>query len=254
MSKKVKKEDVDFKKYLNFYKFSVNLPGSGDKINFKPVSTYSLKKLLSYSGSEDFINIEEGLDELIESCVLDDGFCVDNLYLEDRFFLLLEIRKKSKGKYLEFTLNCPNCGSQTLQKINLDEMKVKKLDLDNDKDVVKLDENISLRMSPMTRKVQKEAIKLAFNNTNDKDEANAEATIISYANCIKEIITPDGVIEDPSEEDKMYLMKEGFDFMYERISEWFRSIDFGLDLKYKVKCLHCNEETESEVPVEDFFY
>ena len=50
----------DFKKYLNVYQFETTLPGTGELIQFKPITTGQIKKLLVYEGSEN-LNIIENI-------------------------------------------------------------------------------------------------------------------------------------------------------------------------------------------------
>jgi TusA-related sulfurtransferase len=48
-------------------------------------------------------------------------------------FLLLELRKKTKGEVLEFKIDCPKCKSQSLNRVNLDALKLTKLDNEDKK-------------------------------------------------------------------------------------------------------------------------
>ena len=86
----------DFKKYLNVYEFETTLPGSGVTIKFKPITTGQMKKLLVYENETDPSMVEEAMDELINSSVSTEGFDVKDVWLQDRFFLLVEIRRKTK--------------------------------------------------------------------------------------------------------------------------------------------------------------
>jgi hypothetical protein len=139
----------DFKKYLNVYEFECELPGSKKKVKFKPLTTGQMKKLLIYEGEEDEVKVEGALDELISSAIITKDFNIEELYLQDRFFLLVELRKKTKGSLYKFQINCPECGSQSIIKIGLDKLPVKKLEKEEEE--IKIDDNISLVLSQIKR-------------------------------------------------------------------------------------------------------
>jgi len=135
-----------FLEYLNIYEFETTLPGSGETIRFQPLTTGQLKKLLVYENETDIMIQEDALDNLICSCVTSENFDIDNLYLQDRFFLLMEIRKKTKGEKYDFTYKCPKCESQILNSLNLDDLKVTKIPEDIDNSLALTDHiGISLR-------------------------------------------------------------------------------------------------------------
>ena len=101
-----KPSTIDFRNYLNVYEFNTTLPGSGEEVTFRPITTGQLKKLLIYENETDPMVIEGALDDLISSCIVNEDFNINDLYLQDRFFLLVEIRKKSKGENYSFQYNC----------------------------------------------------------------------------------------------------------------------------------------------------
>jgi hypothetical protein len=79
----------DFKKYLNVYEFETTLPGSGEVIKYKPITTGQLKKLLIYEDDDDPSIIEEALDDLITSSVISEGFDVTDLKVHIIILILL---------------------------------------------------------------------------------------------------------------------------------------------------------------------
>ena len=118
----------NFRSYINSYVFETDLPGSGMSVSFKPVTTGQIKKLLLYETTDDPMAIETALDEMINECVVTpEGFNVQNLYIQDRFFLLVEIRKATRGANYQFQTMCTSCGSQSQQNINLSNLPVTRL-------------------------------------------------------------------------------------------------------------------------------
>ena len=64
----------DFRKYLNVHEFEAILPGSGEKVKFKPLTTAQIKKLLVYGDDESPLILEQALDDIINSAVIDEDY------------------------------------------------------------------------------------------------------------------------------------------------------------------------------------
>lgn len=241
---------VDLSKYLNVYNFSTVLPGSGETVKFKPISTFQLKELISYDGDGD-----EALDNLINSCVTTEGFDVKNLSLQDRFFLLVELRKKSKGSKYALSYSCNSCHGQVLDSLNLDKLKVKKLgDLDY---TIKLDDNISVTVKLLTRSIRiaaAEKVKqlIASGKYKEEDKLVDEA-IMSYLMCVTSIVTPGGVIDNPELEQLIFLFSQAPASFYDTMVKWFDDLDFGVEFKTELTCKHCKHKEKIEIPLESFF-
>jgi len=198
--------EKNFKKYLNVYEFESELPGSGETVKFKPLTTNNMKKLLQYEDEKNLYKISEALDELIKLSVVDENFDIDNMYLRDRFKLLIDIRKKTKGEQYSFSFNCPECGSQNMNGVNLDELQVKK----KDNDIGKIDiyEDVSLEVEHIKRKDEKEAISYISDIENlSESKVEIEHWVNTIASSILSIETPEGKDEDLSFEDKKYIVE-----------------------------------------------
>jgi len=266
----------NFKRYLNVYEFETVLPGSGEGVKFRPITTGQIKKLLVYEGAEEPEVIEKALDEIIAGCVVDESFDIKKMYLPDRFFLLLELRKATKGNMYEFKSMCPSCNSQSLQTVDLQKLPVKKLNISKPKpvvkgkkgvievketnvvddwNVVKLNDKISIRVMPVTRGIQMEAAEIMRNSFPDASmvEKAVNVSTIIYALAIQEIITPEGVDKDVSLEDKIYLLDNITQGELENLTNWFDKNDFGVDFAFDIVCPQCHLKVRRDVPMEDFF-
>ena len=253
----VKKEQpvkLDFRNYLNVYEFDTTLPGSGEVVKFRPITTGQLKRLLVYENETDPMVIEGALDELISSSVISEEFNINKLYLQDRFFLLVELRRKSKGDNYKFQYDCPKCNSQTMQVIKLSDLPVKKMpeDIDN---VIKIDNNLSVKLSHVTRGMQKNAIKSIKNMKQMNNTQRAtEMALATHASAVISIVTPEGEITEPSIEDSRYLLDNISTESYTDIRDWFDKYDFGMDFTFEIKCSSCDKSERVDVPVENFFF
>lgn len=294
----------DFKKYLNAYVFESEMPSDGSTVKYKPITTGQIKKLLLYEASDDANTIEDALDDLIEECVVSPAdFDVKSIYLQDRFYLLVEIRRATKGSKYTFETACPKCESQTFHSIDLGSLTVRKLERAEPKvvetieltdapepkamkkkgpsmkliesgkepkkveiitskpvdtwNVIKINDNISIRTELITRNTQLEAQEILTNSTKGLELSDIQKAImnatITNALCIKSVITPAGE-EEVSLEDKIYLLDNLTQTEMEYITNWFEQKDFGLDFSIPAKCAQCGNEDKRDIPLDSFFY
>ena len=246
---------LDFRNYLNVYEFETVLPGSGETVKFRPITTGQLKQLLVYENETNPIVVEKALDEtLITSSVISEGFNINNLYLQDRFFLLVEIRRKSKGDNYQFEYVCPECKSQSVQNVKLNELKVTSIPEDI-KDIVEIDKNLSVKLAHVTRGGQKEAYKNIKNIKKLTDTQRiTEMSLFTHAASIQSIIVPEGEITDATIMDRKYLLENIPTNAYEKIRDWFSDNNFGMDFNYTIACKGCDHEEILDIPIENFFF
>lgn len=280
----------NFKRYLNFYEWETTLPGSGAKVKYKPITTGQIKRLLLYGEIDDSTSIENALDTLISECVVTEGFNIKEQYLQDRFYLMVEIRNVTKGYKYTFPSNCFMCDSQTHQTVDLSKMVVKKLNKNVTKEDVKqtvkptskkkgkleliedvttpvvsktvdvpwnlvnINDNISITLNILTRQMQEDIMELLKDSELTEEQKSAEMNILGYAIAIENIITPEGVETDLQFQDKVYFIENLTPMEKEKIDDWYVKNSFGLDFTFKVKCIHCGDETERVIPLDSFFY
>lgn len=244
-----------FYDHVNVYEFRCELPGVQQEVLFKPVNTGQLKKLLTYENETNLLIQEQALDDLISSSVLSEDFNIDELYLEDRFFLLVELRKKTKGEVLEFSLTCPKCKSQTLNRIDLNDLPVKPLDKEASM-TVDLGNKIKVHLRRLKRKHQKEIKPSMLPKGLTPTQAQAEVQILYHACAIDKIETESGVDENLKLTDKRYLVENIPTGDYDKIREALDELSFGVDLTYRMSCGQptCDFEWSTLVPVENNFF
>ena len=258
----------DFKKYLNVYEFNATLPGSGKTVTYKPITTGQMKNLLMYEEDDDPMVIEEILDDLISSSVITEDFDVKDLYLQDRFFLLIEIRKQSKGRHFSFKINCPVCNSQFLQNVDLDKLPFTPKESEINP-FVEVNENITVALDFIKRQDQQLAANIV--NQNQKEMTHmqklADMSLIATALTIQVFITPEGEDEEVSIEDKVYFLENLQQKEFEKITGWYGDNNFGIDFVAEMKCPHivppkrkggpgksCEFTEQMTIPLENFFF
>lgn len=254
MTQEIKKTNWkdQFKQDLNVYEFETTLPGNGKTVRFKPIVTKTLKKLLVFENTRDQKTAEQALDVIIENSVLDEGFDVEDLFLQDRFALLLAIRMKSKGESYQFEYKCPKCESQSIQSVNLNNFKIKELEKEYDKEL-SLTENIIIGIDFIKRKEQKEAMEYIDKNIKDDNEKQMDLALCSLALAIKYVKAGDERDDELSLDDRMYLIDNLPGQVLDKIKNWFADHAFGPDMNFTRKCPHCKNIEKTLIPMENFF-
>lgn len=242
-----------FRDVLNVYTFGCKLPGTGEEIEFKPLTTGQLKKLLTYEGETNPIVQEQAIDMLIASAIVTPGFDPNNLYLEDRFFLLIQIRKKSKGEVLEFVHNCEKCGSQTLTRINLDDLPIINRKEDEDS-IIDLGFGIKVKLKHVVRR---DYIALDPRILKGLSETQAAVEMQTWidASGIESVETEQhGIETNLTIQDRKFLLENIPTSAYEKIKKWNEDNFFGVDFKYTITCVKCRDIQEIEIPIEGAFF
>src|SRR6056297_2360097 len=246
---------IDINKYVNSYEFDYTLPGSNEVILYKPITTGQLKKLLPYEKETDPIVVERVLDNLISSCVISEGFDINKLYLEDRFALLIELRKKSKGEEYSFIYTCPNCKKKTPVTQDLNKLKLIKKSHDNN--LFFINDSLSCEIDQITRGEQIKVYEIIKKEKIDNPNLKmAQIATYSYAMAMRTFHTPEGNTDDVSIEDKVNIIDGTFnDSKYKEFVQWFVDNSFGIDFTFEFKCSNeeCGKKDTYSIPLNNFF-
>ena len=243
-----------FYDHVNVYDFSCELPGSKETIQFKPVNTGQIKKLLTYENEQNYVIQEQALDMLITSSVLSEDFDINNMYIYDRLFLLIEIRKKTKGESIEYQITCPECNSQSLNKIDLNALELTKID-EELTSALELSNGIKVYLRHLKRHHQVEDIQAKFFHRNmTEKEKMYMAQILFHACAIEKVETPSGMDENILLEDRMYFVEKIPMNEMEKIKKRADEMAFGWKLEQKIKCVHCKYEHVDQIPIQNNFF
>jgi hypothetical protein len=241
--------------FLNPYSKVVELPSISGSVEIKPITTGQMKKILSYEDNDDPFIIEDILDDIVRGCVTTEGFDIDNLTIQDRFLLLVEIRKITKGKDYTFNIDCPECKTELINNIDLDTLEINPYP-DNIDTKVKLTDALSANLTFITRGMQKQAVEIVRSNKSlNEDQQMAEMATYLYALAITTFDTPAGEITDSPVEDKKELLDNLSETSYQAINDWFNKYDYGVVFKFKPFCRFCGwKGKEEDIPVSGFFF
>jgi hypothetical protein len=85
-------------------------------------------------------------------------------------------------------------------------------------------------------------------------QKQAELTVVLQSAGINKIIKDNEVFEDLTLVDKKFFIEEMPTIVYERVSQWYKNNDYGVDSMIKHKCISCGNEIEFEVTPDNFFF
>ena len=130
---------------INTPTYELELPSNGKKIRYRPFLVREEKILIMALESEDMKQITNAIVQILSECIQTKGVKVSDLSTFDIEYLFLNIRARSVGETVEVNVTCPDDGETSVQiEIDIDEIKVQKDK--NHKNIIKLDDNLSMKL------------------------------------------------------------------------------------------------------------
>jgi len=221
--------------------FELELPSTGQTIQYRPFLVKEEKVLLFALESENTKQITNAVKSVIKNCIKTKGIKVEDLPTFDIEYLFLNIRGKSVGEDIEVNLICPDDGETSVPvTISVDDIEVQKSK--DHKKQIKLNDEIMIEMRYPTLN---QFIKDNF----DVENLDSEKSFDLVASCISQVITEDEVWEAEN-----CTKKEMLEFLEQMNSTQFREIEkfFATmpKLSHTVKLKNPNTNVESEVVLE----
>ena len=107
--------------------FELDLPSTGQTIEYRPFLVKEEKVLLYALESESQKQISNAVKTVIKNCIKSKNIKVDKLPTFDIEYLFLNIRGKSVGEDIEVNLICPDDGeTQVTVQINVEDIQVQR--------------------------------------------------------------------------------------------------------------------------------
>ena len=222
--------------------YELELPSTGETIQYRPFLVKEEKLLLIALESEDTKQITTAIKTVIKNCILSKNIKVESLPTFDIEYLFLNIRGKSVGEEIEVNIICPDDSeTQVSVNINLDDIQVQKDENHNNK--IKLDDSIMMEMRyPSLDQFIKNNFDLSDKNVMDQ-------SFDLIGSCIDKIYTEDEVWSSGD-----VTKKEIADFLESMNSSQFKDIEKFFEtmpkLSHTVKVTNPVTQVESEVVLE----
>ena len=222
--------------------YELELPSTGESIQFRPFLVKEEKVLVLALESEDTKQITTAIKAVIKSCVQTKGIKVEALPTFDIEFLFLNIRGKSVGEKIEVNIICPDDETTEVPvSIDLDEIRVQKNDEHTRQ--IKIDDTLMMEM-------KYPSLDQFIKNNFDFENKNAmDQSFDLIASCVDKIYSEDDVwaADDCTK-------KELKDFLEQMNSSQFKSIETFFEtmpkLSHKIKVTNPKTKVESEVVLE----
>tara|TARA_Y100000593_G_scaffold94479_1_gene193772 strand:- start:2326 stop:3045 length:720 start_codon:yes stop_codon:yes gene_type:complete len=222
--------------------YELELPSTGQTINYRPFLVKEEKLLVLALESEDTKEITNAIKNVIKSCIKTRGVKVESLPTFDIEYLFLNIRGKSVGEDIEVNVICPDDKkTQVPVKISIDDIKVQKnKDHDNK---IKLDNNLMMEMKYPSLS---EFIK---NNFDFTESGGVDQSFDLIATCIDKIYSEEEVwaIADCTK-------KEVNDFLDSMNTSQFKSIEKFFEtmpkLSHEFKVTNPNTKVKNTIVLE----
>ena len=222
--------------------YELELPSTGELIQFRPFLVKEEKLLVIAMESEDTKQITNALKSVIKNCILTKGIKIETLPTFDIEYLFLNIRGKSVGEELDVNIICPDDGKTEVSVlINLEDIEVQKNDEHEKK--IKIDDTIMIEM-------KYPSLDQFIKNNFDFNKRNAmDQSFELIASCIGTIFT-----EDEAWSTADCSKKEVTEFLESMNSSQFKGIEKFFEtmpkLSHKVSVKNPKTKVESEVVLE----
>tara|TARA_A100001515_G_scaffold93729_1_gene75030 strand:+ start:933 stop:1652 length:720 start_codon:yes stop_codon:yes gene_type:complete len=222
--------------------YELELPSSGETIQYRPFLVKEEKLLVIALESDDTKQITTAIKSVIKNCVLTKGVKVEQLPTFDIEYLFLNIRGKSVGEEIEVNIVCPDDEeTQVSVTINLDDIQVQKSDEHNKR--IKLDETIMMEMKyPSLDQFIKNNFELSNKNAMDQ-------SFELIASCVDKIFTEEEVwtTSDCTKKEMNEFLEQMNSSQFKEIETFFETMP---KLSHTLKVTNPNTKVESEVVLE----
>lgn len=222
--------------------YELELPSTGETIQYRPFLVKEEKLLVIALESEDTKQITTAIKNVIKNCIHTKGIKVESLPTFDIEYLFLNIRGKSVGEEIEVNIICPDDETTNVPvKIDIDSIKVQ-FDENHNKRI-KIDDSIMMEMKyPSLDQFIKNNFDFSQNNAMDQ-------SFELIASCVDKIYTEDEVWSSAD-----VTKKELIDFLEQMNSAQFKEIEKFFEtmpkLSHKITITNPNTKVESEVVIE----
>ena len=222
--------------------YELELPSTGDTIQYRPFLVKEEKVLVIALESEDTKQITNAIKNVIKNCIQTKGIKVETLPTFDIEYLFLNIRGKSVGEEIEVNITCPDDGvTQVPITINLDDIKVQKNEEHTNK--IKLDDTIMMEM-------KYPSLEQFIKNNFDFEDGNAmEQSFDLISTCIDKIYTEDEVwaTEDCTKKEIVEFLEQMNSSQFKEIEKFFETMP---KLSHSIKVKNPKTKKENTVVIE----
>tara|TARA_B100000073_G_scaffold292887_1_gene256359 strand:- start:243 stop:953 length:711 start_codon:yes stop_codon:yes gene_type:complete len=224
---------------LNNPNYEMELPSTGEKIEFRPFLVKEQKILMMAMESEDAKMQTKAVLDIIKNCTfgkLNDK--IDTLPTFDVEYMFLKLRAKSVGETVDITVTCQDDGETKVPvTINLDDINVIRTE-GHDK-VIMITDKIGLTMKYPTMD------KLMGYNLENLSSMDSTFGIIK--DCLENVFDEVEVHDEMNQKELQEFIESMTTDQFQKITDFFTTMP---KLKHTVKVTNPNTGKESEIVLE----
>lgn len=230
----------------DFPKYSVVIPSSEKKVQFRPFLVKEQKILLMALESQDQEQIVSGLIDILKGCVYDTD--INTLTMFDLEYLFTQIRSKSVGETSKIALKCSKCDEPNVVEVKLDEIKLNKVKVDSK---IKISDQYVIEMKyPTLGKLTTDPEAMFA-----KRDTRTEALYDMIVQCLYALKTEEEVIlfENESRQEIDTFLESLTTEQFDKIANFVLRIP-TLTYDIDFTCEHCQHENKQRLEgLQDFF-
>ena len=224
---------------LNNPNYEMELPSTGEKIEYRPFLVKEQKILMMAMESKDTSAQSKAVVDIIKNCTfgkIDDK--VEGLPTFDIEYMFLQIRQKSVGETVDITVTCPDDGETKVPvTVNLEDINVVKTE--GHTNTIMLTDKIGMSMKYPTMK------QIMSYDLNKLD--SMEGTFGIIQDCLESIFDDDQVYDEMNKKELSDFIEQMTTDQFQKVTEFFTTMP---KLKHTVKVTNPNTGVENEIVLE----
>ena len=224
---------------LNNPNYEMELPSTGEKVEYRPFLVKEQKILMMAMESKDTSSQSKAVVDIIKNCTfgkLDDK--IETLPTFDIEYMFLQIRQKSVGETVDITITCPDDETTKVPvTVNLEDINVVKTE-GHDK-VIMITDKIGMTMKYPTMK------QIMGYDMNKLD--SMEGTFGIIQDCLENVFDADQVYDEMSKKELSEFIEQMTTDQFQKVTSFFTTMP---KLKHTVKVTNPNTGVENEIVLE----
>ena len=224
---------------LNNPNYEMELPSTGEKIEYRPFLVKEQKILMMAMESEDVTAQSKAVVDIIKNCTfgaINDK--VETLPTFDIEYMFLRIRSKSVGETVELIITCQDDGETKVPvNINLEDINVVKTE-GHDTTIMITDKiGLTMRYPTMKQLMSYDMSKIT----------TMEGTFKVINDCLENVFDENEVYEEMNSKELQEFIEQMTTEQFQKVSEFFNTMP---KLKNTLKVKNPNTGVENEVVLE----
>tara|TARA_B100000424_G_scaffold266465_1_gene257640 strand:- start:288 stop:995 length:708 start_codon:yes stop_codon:yes gene_type:complete len=223
---------------LNNPNYEMELPSTGEKIEYRPFLVKEQKILMIAQESNDQNLVVKSIIDIVRACTFDKIDKPENLPTFDLEYLFLMIRSKSVGSEISINILCPDDNKTRVETlIDIDSVKVQKQDGHSKEIMITKDIGIVMKYPTMQM----------VSGFGSAEGQTTELTFDLLENSVESIFDKEEIYDEMSSKELREFIESMNTEQFVKLQSFFETMP---KLKHTVKVTNPNTGVESDVVIE----